>query len=42
MPTPRCAKRFRQEARTHGLLNHPNIVPIVGEGQEAYSGITTW
>ena len=33
-------ERFRQEARTHGLLSHPNIVPIVGEGQEAYSGIT--
>lgn len=33
-------ERFRQEARTHGLLNHPNIVSVLGEGEEAYSGIT--
>lgn len=33
-------ERFRQEARTHRRLTHPNIVPILDEGHEPYSGIT--
>jgi len=33
-------ERFRQEARTHRRLRHPNIVPILDEGHEPYSGIT--
>ncbi len=33
-------ERFRQEARTHRRLTHPNIVPILDEGHESYSGIT--
>lgn len=33
-------ERFRQEARTHRQLYHPNIVPILDEGHEAYSDIT--
>ncbi|MFO7632406.1 MAG: protein kinase [Caldilinea sp.] len=33
-------ERFRQEALTHGQLNHRHIVPILDEGHEPYSGIT--
>lgn len=32
--------RFQQEARTHGQLRHPNIVPILAEGYEDASGLT--
>jgi len=32
--------RFQQEARTHGQLRHPNIVPILAEGYEEASGLT--
>lgn len=31
--------RFQQEARTHGQLRHPNIVPILAEGYEDASGL---
>ncbi len=33
-------ERFRLEARTHRRFTHPNIVPILDEGHEPYSGIT--
>lgn len=32
--------RFQQEARTHGQLRHPNIVPVLAEGYEESSGLT--
>jgi hypothetical protein len=31
--------RFQQEARTHGQLRHPNIVPILAEGYDDASGL---